>query len=187
MLRDTELREALAALSTGAWEGQVFRCVKGVTADEVQKNLCNLTKAGRYSRGEDLRVLYTSHGWEVAGMEFRQSPTPPTPADLRGATCLSLWVKAERVLDLTDAGVREQVGTSLQELTGDWQFLNEQGEDAPTQRLGRTAFESGRFDAVRAPSKLRPGEANLLVFVDRIGERVVATDLPPGFPERLEV
>ncbi|WP_158679859.1 hypothetical protein [Deinococcus sp. NW-56] len=79
MLRDTDLREALQSLPTASWEGQVFRCVKGVTADEVQENLCNLTKDGRYSRGEDLRVLYTSHGWEVAGMEFRQSPATPTP------------------------------------------------------------------------------------------------------------
>lgn len=187
MLRNTDLREALQSLPTASWEGQVFRCVKGVTADEVQENLCNLTQDGRYSRGEDLRVLYTSHGWEVAGMEFRQSPAKPTPADLRGATCLGLRVRAERVLDLTDAEVRERLDTSLQELTGDWQFSNEQGEDAPTQRLGRAAFESGRFDALRAPSKLRPGEANLLVFVDRTRERAVATDLPPGFPERLEV
>ncbi|MEF2279115.1 RES family NAD+ phosphorylase [Deinococcus sp. YIM 134068] len=178
------MREALQTVAPTIWEGTAHRCVGGVSVRDVTDALRDLTKDGRYSRGGAFRTLYLSLSPELAVKEYRQSPEE---GELRGVTCLSLPLRAGRVLDLTDEEVQERLGTGLQELTGDWQVLTGRGRDAPTQRLGRAAFDSGRFDALLYPSKLAPEAANLLVLVDRASGRLAAMDLPAGFPERLEV
>lgn len=184
MLKDAELREALQTVALTVWEGTAFRCVRGVSVRDVTDALRDFTKDGRYSRGGAFRALYLSLSPELALKEYRQLPELN---EVRGVTCLSLPLRAGRVLDLTDERIQEQLGTGLQELTGDWQVLTNRGQDAPTQRLGRAAFDSGRFGAILSPSKLDPEAANLLVLVDRVDGRLAATGLPIGFPERLEV
>ena len=82
------------------------------------------------------------------------------------------------VLDLTQDHVQDVLGTNLQELTGEWKAMNARGLDAPTQRLGRVAFHSGRVQAIRYPSKLQPHRANMLLFKDRIGAPLVPARPP---------
>ncbi|WP_102128049.1 RES family NAD+ phosphorylase [Deinococcus planocerae] len=184
MLKNGALSQALQTIAPTTWEGTAFRCVKGVSVEDVAGALRNLTKDGRYSREGAFRALYLSLSPELAKKEYRQSPSAD---EVRGVTCLDFPLRVERVLDLRGEAVQGRLGTNLQELTGDWQVLTGRGQDAPTQRLGRAAFESEHFDAILSPSKLDPEGTNLLVFVDRVGARLAATGLPAGFPERLEV
>ena len=53
------------------------------------------------------------------------------------------------VLDLTDLSIQQALGTTRQELTGEWRVTQESGAEAPTQLLGRVCYESGRIDAIR--------------------------------------
>jgi hypothetical protein len=86
-------------------------------------------------------------------------------------------------LDLTDPFVQTQLGTSVAELTGDWRysqtlFLAGKGLLPPTQLLGKLAFESGRFVAIRYPSAKRTGRG---LGVAVLADRLKAT--PPSYLE----
>ena len=80
----------------------------------------------------------------------------------------------ESVLDLTDPSVRKRLGVSLAELTGDWRFSQElyltgDGPLPPTQLLGRIAYETGRFVAIKYPSAKNVREGcGYAVFADRL-------------------
>lgn len=80
-----------------------------------------------------------------------------------------------RVLDLTDPTVRERIGSSLSELTGDWSYSHEIGETPPTQILGHVAYDSGAFVGLYYISARDPRRGrNVAVFADRL------QDFPPS-------
>jgi len=56
----------------------------------------------------------------------------------------------------------------MQELTGEWRVTQVEGQEAPTQVLGRVAFQSERFDAIRFPSSKNPGGVCVAVFAERL-------------------
>jgi RES domain-containing protein len=93
------------------------------------------------------------------------------------------------VLDLTDTDVQASLNTSHQELTGDWRYLQFGDRLAPTQQLGKIAYESGRFVAVLAPSAKHPASQIVAVFFDRLvpagGSRLQVLDPHRFFSQRL--
>jgi len=73
---------------------------------------------------------------------------------------------ASGVLDLRKRAVQELLGTSRQELTGQWLM-----EDlAPTQLLGQTVYELGNIVAIHAPSAADPSgfSETVVIFKDRL-------------------
>ena len=79
------------------------------------------------------------------------------------------------VLDLTDRAVQDEIGTSLQELTGDWLVQQERyllGKSAtlpPTQSLGMAAGECGVIAGLKYPSAKRVDQGiSYLVLVERL-------------------
>ena len=88
------------------------------------------------------------------------------------------------ILDLSEPTVWPSLNTSLQELTGDWaygqdQFLLGRGPLPPTQVLGQAAYNSGVIAGLKYPSAKNVGKGEgLVVFSDR---------LVPGGPSQLEV
>jgi RES domain-containing protein len=73
------------------------------------------------------------------------------------------------VLDLTDAKIVSTLGSSHQELTGEWRYSQEQTGEAPTQLLGRKCHDSKRFDGIRYPSsKNIPDGVCVAVFPGRL-------------------
>ena len=80
-------------------------------------------------------------------------------------------VNLHRVLDLPDNADWERLGTSLEELTGDWRADWDQvssgtpGARVATHELGRAAHASG-FEAIRYPSTYRPQRHNLVLFTE---------------------
>ena len=70
--------------------------------------------------------------------------------------------------------MKKRLGASLAELTGDWRFSQElylsgKGPLPPTQLLGRIAYETGRFMAIKYHSarNVRTG-CGYAVFADRL-------------------
>ena len=84
-----------------------------------------------------------------------------------------------RVLDLTVAEVQSALGTNPQELTGAWRHIQAREGEAPTQRLGRSSYKSGRFDAIRYPSRKNAAGICLAVFIDRLRPPAVVKVLDP--------
>jgi hypothetical protein len=78
------------------------------------------------------------------------------------------------VLDLCDPQMWSPLSTTLQELTGDWaysqqEYLRGRGPLPATQLLGQAAYDSGQITGLRYPSAKRPNAGNcLVVFADRL-------------------
>ena len=112
---------------------------------------------------------------EVA-LIFRHPQAPPSTFST------PLWVHIvvegilQSVLDLTRPDVLSQLGTTQQEITGEWRSIQAAGAEAPTQMVGRVCYQTGRFDGIRFPSsKNPPTGVCLAVFPDRL--------TPPAFLE----
>lgn len=77
--------------------------------------------------------------------------------------------RLQKVLDLTDAGVLATLKTTEGEVTGPWIMGQVQGDEAPTQILGRVVHAIGRIEAILLPSsKDRPDGHCLAVLPDRL-------------------
>jgi len=81
---------------------------------------------------------------------------------------LNLSVHIETVLDLTVPQIQQSLGTTLTELTGDWQWQMTIGGTVPTHMLAELAHLSGRFQAIRFPSSVENTVANLIIWTDRL-------------------
>lgn len=90
---------------------------------------------------------------------------------VKGSPWVTLTIEGvlTRILDLTEASVRQRLGTSLAELTGRWRLSE---ESPPTQILGAAAYASSRIVGMRYHSaKNQAGLAeglNFVVFPDRL-------------------
>jgi RES domain-containing protein len=94
----------------------------------------------------------------------------------------ALEIELGRVLDLTDGRVRRALLFSRDRMLAEpWWLLQDRGEEAPTQAIGRLARDFG-FVGLIAPSAARPRGANVVVFPDRLApaDRLVIVN-----PERL--
>ncbi|HTE85749.1 MAG TPA: RES domain-containing protein [Dehalococcoidia bacterium] len=80
------------------------------------------------------------------------------------------------VLDLTDPRVQATIGTSAQELAGPW-INTPPGQLAPTQMLGKLAFESGGIVGLLASSRWRSPGQDIAIFANRLA------DHPPSYIE----
>jgi RHS repeat-associated protein len=144
-----ELTGAAAAESGGGWSGTIYRAVPKQYEDSawtISDN--NLAASHRYS-GPGLGALYgsTSHEGVLAELEH-YGIDPATRA------FVSRDVTFENVLDLTDAGTRERLGVSFEDLTQD--------DYSVTQRLG--SWASNIYDAMVVPSARFPGGTNVVIF-----------------------
>jgi hypothetical protein len=90
------------------------------------------------------------------------------------------------VADLTDPIQRKRLGTSAQELTGDWQSLYPR-DDAPTQRLGSALFATGEIEGFYAISATMPYCKNLVIFPQKLreGSELVFSDTITGRTHRV--
>ncbi len=81
----------------------------------------------------------------------------------------AIEVDLEPALDLTDGRVRRALRVSRARMLGEpWWVLQDRGQEALAQALGRLARDHG-FAALLAPSAARPRGANVAIYPDRIG------------------
>lgn len=107
-------------------------------------------------------------GDPITGLAEVQSivflPGGPVPIRMEPLVILSVQGIVHNVLDLTAKATLAALGTSTQDVTGNWA----RHRNPPTQVLGRAAYHSGRIAGVRYGSARREDAVNIVVFPDRL-------------------
>ena len=196
------LRAALASVPLIEKSGAFHRVVKlEYLLDQLRKNrrldileaIGSLRIGGRFNPKGHYEVLYLACDWLTAELEAGAilHPSDASRAGRQGSPIVRGGIEGHvtRVLDLTSTEVQEALGTHEAELTAPWQMIQALGREAPTQRLGRVAWQSGRIEGLLYLSaKNRPDGQCLAVFPDRLivpSALVVSDDSGRLAPERL--
>lgn len=115
------------------------------------------------------------HGFFEAGFSART---------IRPRVFAGLAIRLELVLDLTDRHVRRALGFTVKDLImEDWEAIQEAGQEAWTQAIGRGAAHAG-FEGLLVPSARDPHGRNVVIFPRNLRagsnvEPVAKADLPP--------
>ena len=99
----------------------------------------------------------------------------PMASSADGWVTVRVSVRLDRVADLRGMVERRKVGTTAQELTGDWRAYGERTgaslissvPPAPTQRFGEVLYAGTECQAFLTPSAKNPLFPNLVVFPRR--------------------
>jgi hypothetical protein len=90
---------------------------------------------------------------------------------------INVQVTLQRVADLTLVGEQRRLGTTAQELTGDWDgyqtrtphsSVPQPSGTAPTQDLGEALFSTPDVEAFRTESAKVPDQMNLVIFPQKL-------------------
>jgi RES domain-containing protein len=116
-------------------------------------------------------AIYLASDPNIALLEVRamlQPPGgPPLSANAPPQTVVQVQTQVNQVLDLTAPATLAALGTSVQELSGDWRVSAAQGQSIPTWELGREAHATGKIRALLAWSAVAVGQGRvLIVFPD---------------------
>jgi hypothetical protein len=104
---------------------------------------------------------------------------------------LNVQVTLQAVADLTRVAEHNKIGTTAQELTGDWRCYSLRHANisvsqptglAPTQELGQAIYKLKTIEAFRSISARVPTHMNLVVFPKRRrrGSSIVYSDPETG-------
>lgn len=184
MLPEVALRALLKKIPSVPLQGPFSRCVglhhllpkpktRRSGSPQPLWGMGSKTGGGRYTPPNLFETVYLSEDMVTALTEV----TAVVRTESSGLTTLATnpWVLISvrgvllSALNLMDAVIVAQLGTSHQELTGEWRYTQATGREAPTQVLGRVCYDSGRFDGIRYPSaKNPPSGCCVAVFPDRL-------------------
>jgi hypothetical protein len=106
-------------------------------------------------------------------------------------TLLNVQVTLQHIADLSDVVEQMKIGTSAQELTGDWRGYLERSSrtpvrghtgPAPSQDLGQALYNVPSLEGFRAISSRMPMHRTLIVFPNKLrqGSRIVFTHPATG-------
>jgi RES domain-containing protein len=176
-----------------AWGGEVFRAAspKYANKDDVLTGAGSKTARGRWNPPDSFRTIYTSLDVETAVAEalahFRYYGFPVSAAMPR--VLVSFEAKLQRVLDLTDGGIRRLLGVSERRVLAEpWREEQKRGREALTQAIGRLAY-CADIEALLIASAGRRGGVNLIPFPANLDPprswlRVINKGELPGPPQR---
>jgi RES domain-containing protein len=125
---------------------------------------------GRYTPKGGKPALYLASSADTALAEVDAVLSIGGRLALVGArpfTVLQVRVQLRDVLDLREESTVSLLGTTFQELTGNWRLSRGL---PPTHALGDLMAADARFDGLIAPSAKVPSEAVLVVFTERLSE-----------------
>lgn len=192
MLPEGELEDALVEIDPVSVVGPFFRAVAfkylraaGHMSSNILSGVPGRDRGGRYNAAGRFLTTYLAESAETAVTEGTR---PFLGSGVAGAlprplVVLSVRGHLERVLDLLDPRARARIGTDETELVAPYLLEALKGETG-TQRLGRIAYESRRFEAVRGPSAQRPGGHTIAVFSERIVAPSTLEVIDPDGPLR---
>src|SRR5262245_17172724 len=155
--------------------------------------------ASRFSAGNQHRqsfeILYLAEDHQVALYEVGAIVGPPFPTlgkpvfsnPWKAWTILNVRVTIQQVVDLTEVAAQVRLGTSAQELTGDWEGYLKRTQHAsvsgptglaPTHALGQALFDLSDLEGFLAIAAPLPDRKNLIVFPEKLqpGSRIVFDD-----------
>jgi len=176
MLPAGELEPALATIAPVPVSGPFFRTVAfkylrgaGRVAPNILSGVPGRQRGGRYNQAGGARTTYMAESAETALSEGIRPFLGSGVASALSRPLVMLTVRGQlhRVLDLLDSSVQARVGTNSAELVAPYLLDALKGEPA-TQRLGRLAYLSGRFEAIRGPSAQQPRGHTIAVFSERV-------------------
>jgi RES domain-containing protein len=133
----------------------------------------SIKNGGRYNKRDTFEVIYLAEDPITALAEVGRVLTSNlTFSKIKGPPLVYISVEGilDKTLDLTAADIQNGLATSHQELTGAWIFEQDKTGEAPTQRLGRVAFDCNRFCGLRFPSAKNPGGVCVAAFPDRLSD-----------------
>ena len=140
-------------------------------------------------------ILYLSENHLVCLREVEallgSSTITPIPNPTSSWLIINVQVSLQQVADLTLVAEQRRLGTTAQELTGDWEGYQSRTPHssvpqpigtAPTQDLGEALFSIPRLEAFRTVSARVPGQMNLAVFPQKLlkGSRIAYRDSASG-------
>lgn len=154
-------------------------------------------KGARYTPRDGPAGLYLATDQPTAFAEIQDlaqgssgRPLPLVPRD--PVTLVSVDVKLDRVLDLTDSTVRRALRISGKAIAAEWRprmaAYRAGAEPMPlTQQIGEAAHLSGEVRGILYPSARWDGGRNLVVFPDRLttADRVDSYDPTGVLSQRL--
>lgn len=130
-------------------------------------------RGARFTPRGGFGTIYLASDYETALLEvqavFRTSDSRTVTLDPQPWVVVSVDGILTDVLDLTDQRIRDRLGTTLAELTGDWLYTQSSGATPPTQLLGRLAYESERITGLLYVSARNPERGKgIAVFAERL-------------------
>lgn len=81
---------------------------------------------------------------------------------------LTIQVSLERVLDIADAAIQTELGTTVAELTGPWRKQMIKHQFCPTHVLANAVYANGNIQGMRYPSARGIEYSNLIMWDERI-------------------
>lgn len=141
------------------------------------------------AREADFPLLHFAWNENTALLEARAITGTPDPARVRkgGWRTFPVSIGLDRIADLRGSVERGKIGTTVQELTGDWAryaartsgSLVESVPPAPTQRFGEVLYARRECQGFLTPSARNPEHPNLVVFPDRVDIDVTSRTIGP--------
>jgi RES domain-containing protein len=153
------------------FSGIVYRAasVRRANATDLVAGIGSLLTGGRWTSPGLCRAVYASLDETTALDESRQQNVRQgvQPWMALPLVLTALEVHLTDVLDLTDGPARKRLGVSRNQMLSEpWFTIQNQGQEALTQAIGRLAREQG-FVALLVPSVVRASAANIVIFPDR--------------------
>lgn len=184
MLPESALRTVLGTIPSVPVHGPFSRCVglhhllsnPTVPAAGPPQPLWGMgskTAGGRYTPRNLFETVYLAEDMVTALTEItavvRTGPAGLATLATNPWALISVHGVLLSALNLIDPAIVVKLGTTAQELTGEWRYTQAGGGEAPTQLLGRVCYDSKRFDAIRYPSSKNPTKGCCVaVFPDRL-------------------
>lgn len=178
MLDDRQLDTALSTIVPVTKEGIGTRAIRNKYIKEPLSCKGSLISGGRYNPPKELLqimnlplkgALYISSSLDVSLSEVGAKSTS-------SLAYFNITYNLSAVLDLTNSENLLTLGTSYQELTGNWRETNDEiKEFSPTQRLGLAIIRSRKFDSIKFhSSKTSIGNNyNLAIFIDEVNKDII--------------
>jgi hypothetical protein len=179
--------KACARLRVGPESGTWYRAIEPQYLLSALGTAHTRNNPTRFSSGLDavvpFEILYLTEShmvalWEVGAMLGNPLQAGRTVARPRGSwTIIDIAVRLQRVADLTKVSQQRLLGTTAQELTGDWEGYQQRSAHmpvsepigpAPTQDLGDALFALPGLEGFRTLSARLPYHLNLVVFPEKL-------------------
>ena len=148
----------------------------------------------RYSPGDaaadPFEVIYLAENQAVAlyevGAAYGPTDRPIANPSRSKMLIIDVDVRLSSIVDLTIPRHHKSLGTSAQELTGDWRASYPRA-DAPTQRLGSALFATEEIEGFLAISAKMPHCKTLVIFPQKLreGSELVFSDAITGRTHRI--